>query len=150
LFFGEAYEEVMRKMVGGLRFVSAWERDWRVPTPSALCQARQRLGEAPLRRLFERAAVALATPATIGAWQGRWRLSSGVARNRRQADDSAALGNDAGSMFAWLSTPSLRCSDRSHMPGPTRPPMIQIVSRPAWRRTAESSSSVSGRGRHRR
>jgi Insertion element 4 transposase N-terminal len=26
LFFGEAYEEVMRKMVGGLRFVSAWER----------------------------------------------------------------------------------------------------------------------------
>ena len=45
LFYGEAYEEVMRKMVGGLRFVSAWERHWHVPTPSALCQARQRLGE---------------------------------------------------------------------------------------------------------
>jgi Insertion element 4 transposase N-terminal/Transposase DDE domain len=74
LFFGEAYEEVMRRMVGGLRFVSAWEHAWRVPTPSALCQARQRLGEAPLRRLFEQAAVPLATPATIGAWQGRWRL----------------------------------------------------------------------------
>src|SRR5664279_3649084 len=40
LFFGEAYEEVMRRMVGGLRFVSAWERAWRVPTRSALCQAR--------------------------------------------------------------------------------------------------------------
>jgi hypothetical protein len=52
LFFGEAYEEVMRKMVGGLRLVSAWERHWHVPSPSALCQARQRLGEAPLRRLF--------------------------------------------------------------------------------------------------
>jgi len=74
LFFGEAYEEVMRKMIGGLRFVSAWERAWRVPTPSALCQARQRLGEAPLRRLFEQAAVPLATPATIGAWLGRLRL----------------------------------------------------------------------------
>jgi len=74
LFFGEAYEEVMRRMVGGLRFVAAWERAWQVPTPSALCQARQRLGEAPVRRLFERAAVPLATPATIGAWQGPWRL----------------------------------------------------------------------------
>jgi hypothetical protein len=75
LFFGEAYEEVMRKMVGGLRLVSAWERGWRVPTASALCQARQRLGEAPLRQLFERAAAPLATSSTIGAWLShRWRL----------------------------------------------------------------------------
>ena len=75
LFFGEAYEEVMRKMVGGLRLVSAWERAWKVPTASALCQARQRLGEEPLRQLFERAAAPLATPSTIGAWLAhRWRL----------------------------------------------------------------------------
>jgi hypothetical protein len=41
----------------------------------ALCQARKRLGEAPLRRLFEQAAAPLATPATIGAWLAdRWRL----------------------------------------------------------------------------
>jgi hypothetical protein len=75
LFFGEAYEEVMRKMVGGLRLVSAWERGWKVPTASALCQARQRLGEQPLRELFDRAAAPLATPSTIGAWlSNRWRL----------------------------------------------------------------------------
>jgi Insertion element 4 transposase N-terminal/Transposase DDE domain len=75
LFFGEAYEEVMRKMVGGLRLVSAWERGWRVPTASALCQARQHLGEEPVRQLFERAAAPLATPSTIGAWLSyRWRL----------------------------------------------------------------------------
>jgi hypothetical protein len=74
LFFGEAYEEVMRKMVGGLRFVSAWERPWQVPTGSALCQARGRLGAEPLRALFDRAAVPLATASTIGTWQGRWRL----------------------------------------------------------------------------
>lgn len=74
LFFGDAYEEVMRRMVGGLRFVSAWERAWQVPTASALSQARARLGEAPLQALFERAAVPLATPSTIGGWLGQWRL----------------------------------------------------------------------------
>jgi len=75
LFFGDAYEEVMRKMVGGLRFVAAWERAWTVPTASALCQARQRLGEEPLRQLFERVAAPLATSSTIGAWLShRWRL----------------------------------------------------------------------------
>lgn len=74
LFFGQAYEEVLRQMVGGLRFVAAWEKAWQVPSPSALCKARKRLGEVPLRVLFARAAVPLATRSTIGAWQGRWRL----------------------------------------------------------------------------
>ena len=67
LFFGDAYEEVMRKMVGGLKFVAAWEKAWKVPTASALCQARQRLGEAPVRELFDQVCRPLATPSTIGA-----------------------------------------------------------------------------------
>lgn len=32
LFFDDGYEEVMRKLVGGLRFLRSWSREWRVPT----------------------------------------------------------------------------------------------------------------------
>lgn len=74
LFFGDAYEEVMAKMVGGLKFVSAWEKVWKVPTASALCQARKRLGEAPVKELFDQVCQPLATTATIGAFCHRWRL----------------------------------------------------------------------------
>jgi hypothetical protein len=31
LFFGQAYEEVMRQLVNGLRFLGNWRYDWTVP-----------------------------------------------------------------------------------------------------------------------
>jgi hypothetical protein len=68
LFCEDAYEEVMRKLVNGLRFLGTWTDDWHVPTTSAISQARQRLGEAPLRELFDRVARPLAVPGTPGAW----------------------------------------------------------------------------------
>lgn len=74
LFFGEGYDEVMRKLVGGLRFLRNWSQEWTVPTTSAISQARARLGEAPMRALFERVAVPMARLGTRGAWLGRWRV----------------------------------------------------------------------------
>src|SRR6266516_7504838 len=74
LFFGEAYEEVMRLLVAGLLFTGAWQKDWQVPTSGAICQARQRLGAEPLRLLFDRVAVPMARPATPGAWLAGRRL----------------------------------------------------------------------------
>jgi hypothetical protein len=74
LFFGDAYEEVMRKLVGGLQFLRTWEREWQVPTASALCQARQRLGEQPLRALFDRVAQPMLEPGTGGGWFASWRV----------------------------------------------------------------------------
>lgn len=74
LFFDDAYEEVMRKLVQGLSAMRAWRSDWHVPTASALCQARRRLGEQPLQRLFWRVALPVAGPGAPGAWLGGWRL----------------------------------------------------------------------------
>jgi transposase IS4-like protein/DDE family transposase len=72
--FTDGYEEVMRRLVGGLQFMRAWHRDWSVPTTGAISQARERLGEAPLKALFERLAEPLAVPGTPGAWLGGRRL----------------------------------------------------------------------------
>ena len=74
LFFGEGYEEVMRRLVGGLQFMRSWAADWQVPTTGAICQARQRLGAEPLRLLFERVAVPVARAGTPGAWLAGRRL----------------------------------------------------------------------------
>jgi hypothetical protein len=53
-------------------------RRWRpgeaTPHRSSLCLARQRLGLAPVRRLFERVVRVLATPQTPGAFYRGWRL----------------------------------------------------------------------------
>jgi hypothetical protein len=68
LFFGQAYEEVIRQLVNGLRFLGNWRGEWTVPSASAISQARARLGEAPLKLLFERIAVPMARAGTRGAW----------------------------------------------------------------------------------
>jgi hypothetical protein len=72
--FADGYEEVIRKLVHGLRFARIWSREWAVPTTGALSQARQRLGAEPMQALFDRVAVPLARPGTPGAWLGVWRL----------------------------------------------------------------------------
>jgi hypothetical protein len=76
LFYGDSYEEVMRKLVQGLRFIGIWKDDWKVPSTSALTQARQRLGVEPMQELFERIAVPCALKSTAGAWKRGRRLMS--------------------------------------------------------------------------
>ena len=74
LFFGDAYEEVMRRLVGGLRQMRAWSDNWTFPSTSALSQARARLGEDPLRLLFEDTCRPMASFSTPGAFYGDWRV----------------------------------------------------------------------------
>jgi hypothetical protein len=74
LFFDDSYEEVMRKLVNGLRFLGSWTDGWRVPTPSAISQARTRLGEEPLAELFLNVAHPMARPGQAGSWFHGWRV----------------------------------------------------------------------------
>jgi hypothetical protein len=72
--FHDGYEEVLRKLVNGLRFARVWSVHWSVPTTGAITQARQRLGSAPMKALFMKVASPVATAGTPGAWLGQRRL----------------------------------------------------------------------------
>jgi hypothetical protein len=74
LFYDDDYEEVMRKLAGSLREMGSWRDEWVVPSTSAITQARQRLGEAPLRVLFDRVTAPVARRGTQGAWLASRRL----------------------------------------------------------------------------
>jgi len=68
LFFGQAYEEVMRQMTGTLQSLGCWDRDWKVPSAPALTRG----------------------PAAAGA--GRWGRCSTVRRSRSRAWAPRARG----------------------------------------------------------
>jgi hypothetical protein len=72
--FRDGYEEVTRRLTGGLAYLRAWRKDWAVPTTGAISQARERLGEAPVKALFVRVAAPLAAAGAPGAWLGSRRL----------------------------------------------------------------------------
>lgn len=90
LFFGDSYEEVMRKLSHGLRVVGSWRKEWAIPAGGAISKARRRLGEEPLKLLFERVAVPMATRSTRGAWLRSWRIMAidGVVFNLADTDDN--------------------------------------------------------------
>lgn len=102
LFFDDDYEEVMRKLVGSLRSMGSWSDSWRVPSTSAITQARQRLGVEPVRVLFERAAVPVAGRGTKGAWlRGRrlMAIDGFILDVADTEENSAAFGRSSGGAF---------------------------------------------------
>src|ERR671912_1122424 len=75
LYAGAGTREVLRCLLEGLRWL--WGADAvRVAGKSGISQARARLGEAPLRTLYERLVRPVAMHATKGAWYREWRLVS--------------------------------------------------------------------------
>jgi len=74
LFYGDSYEEVMRKLSDGLDYMGTWRKDWETPSPGGLCHARQRLGAKVMRELYEHVAAPCAMRSTKGAWLAGRRL----------------------------------------------------------------------------
>jgi hypothetical protein len=75
LYMGSSTREVLRCLLEGLRWLWGAEAV-KVAGKSGISQARTRLGEAPLRRLYEAVVGPIATQATKGAWYRGWRLAS--------------------------------------------------------------------------
>ena len=75
LYTTSGTREVLRCLLEGLRWLWGAEAV-RVAGKSGISQARSRLGEAPLRRMYEQVVRPIATPATKGAWYRRWQLVS--------------------------------------------------------------------------
>ena len=75
LYMGSSTREVLRFLLEGLRWLWGAEAV-RVAGKSGISQARSRLGEAPLQRLYEELVQPIATPATKGARYRGWRLTS--------------------------------------------------------------------------
>src|SRR3712207_4352698 len=74
-YMGSSSREVLRCLLEGLRWLWGAEAV-KVAGKSGISQARSRLGEAPLRRLYDEVVCPIATRASRGAWYRDWRLVS--------------------------------------------------------------------------
>jgi hypothetical protein len=98
LYMGSSTREVLRCLLEGLRWLWGAEAV-KVAGRSGISQARSRLGEAPLRRLYEVVVQPIATRATRGAWYRGWRLVSldGSCLDVADTADNAAFGGPGAS-----------------------------------------------------
>jgi len=69
-----SYEDVLGLLTDGLAWASPVVEPVRLPSKSAIFQARERLGFEPVEALFERVAVPLASVGQPGAWLAGRRL----------------------------------------------------------------------------
>lgn len=76
LFTNMSLEQVLIKMVKGLRYIWPGDEDYQTANKSAICQARYRLGSQPVVELFHRVCKPIATEKTRGAFLFGLRLMS--------------------------------------------------------------------------
>jgi Insertion element 4 transposase N-terminal len=76
LFADEDYEEVWVRLTEALADWGCWAGEQAAVTTGGITQARQRLGEEPVRETFTQVAEPVATEDTPGAFLGPWRKMS--------------------------------------------------------------------------
>jgi hypothetical protein len=74
LYSDGSYEDVLSQLTDGLAWASGWREQYQLPSKSAIFQARERLGSAPLAQLFARVAAPVGGPDTPGVWLAGRRL----------------------------------------------------------------------------
>ena len=102
-----SYEDVLALLSDGLAWSSEVEPP-KLPSKSAIFQARARLGADPLRVLFERVARPLAEPGAPGAWLAGRRL---VAIDGTCLDVADTTENDE-----WFGRPGVMKGERAAFP----------------------------------
>lgn len=110
LFYEDAYEEVMQKLINGLRALRSWRDDWTMPTTGAISRARSRLGADPLKELFHRVAVPIAEPGTPGAWYRERRVMAldGVVLDVADTPDNGRVYEKSGRGQSASAFPQVR------------------------------------------
>jgi hypothetical protein len=86
-----SYEDVLSMMTDGLSWSSSRGDPMKLPSKSAIFQARDRLGAEPVKALFDRVARPLATPAASGAFLAGRRM---VVLDGTTFDVADTPGND--------------------------------------------------------
>ena len=166
LYMGCGTREVLRCLLEGLRWLWGAEAV-KVAGKSGISQARSRLGEAPLRRLYEALVHPIATRATKGGWYRDWRLVSldGTCLDAADTEENrAGFGAQAPvavrapsrncASWRWWRTARTCCSARSRVAMPRAKRCWPLA---RWRRCARAccawptgSSSVTRSGSTRR
>ena len=103
-----SYEDVLALLTDGLSWASGDEVPVRLPSKSAIFQARARLGFEPVAALFARVAAPLATPATPGAWLAGRRV---VAIDGTCLDVADTAGN-----ASWFGRPGVSKGEQAAFP----------------------------------
>ena len=104
-----SYEDVIALMTDGLAWAASdLVGPVKLPSKSAIFQARDRLGAEPLKRLFDRVARPLATDVTPGAWLAGRRL---VAIDGTTLDVADTVVNDE-----FFGRPGVNKGERSAFP----------------------------------
>jgi hypothetical protein len=76
LYMQASYQEVLRCLLEAVRWILPADEAVKVCGPSAISQARTRLGAEALRCLHDKVVRPIATKATRGAWYRHWRVVS--------------------------------------------------------------------------